>query len=139
MILESVPHVLSLLYSVFSDGEIEHLSFEVDKEKLYVRFYYIASGSYCRVTIELVREIEQPRSFSYGFNNKIVHRLLDMENYDISFRYSNNTLRIIDPLDLSVQDFISAVRENRDPLIGKAHIVNNMYLLKKIYDACEIM
>jgi hypothetical protein len=45
---------------------------------------------------------------------------------------------IKDPLELSVQDFISAVREKRNPLIGKAHIMNNMSLLKKVYDACEI-
>ena len=139
MILESVPHALSLLYSVFSDGQIDNLSFEAHKEKIITTFYYMASGNYCQVIIELVREIDQPRSFSYGFNNKIVHRVLDMENYDISFRCSNKTLRIIDPLELSVQDFISAVREKREPLIGKAHIVNNMSLLKTIYDSCEIM
>ena len=45
---------------------------------------------------------------------------------------------IKDPLDLSVQNFIRAVKENWEPLIGKAHIMNNMSLLKKIYDACEM-
>jgi len=33
-----------------------------------------------------------------------------------------------------VQDFISAVNDKREPLIGKAHIMRNMSLLKKIYD-----
>jgi hypothetical protein len=88
--------------------------------------------------IELVRTILPPRSFSYGFNGKIIHRVLDLDTYDIFFKYLDNILMIKDPLELSVQDFISAVREKRKPLIGKAHIMSNMGLLKKIYDACEI-
>ena len=88
--------------------------------------------------IELVRTILPPRSFSYGFNGKIIHRVLDLDIYDIFFKYSDKTLKIRDPLELSVQDFISAVRDKRDPLIGKVHIMSNMALLKKIYDCCEI-
>ena len=139
MILESVPHALSILYSVFSDGQIDNLSIEAYKEKITIKFKYIYSASYCEVMIELVRTILPPRSFSYGFNSKIIHRVLDLDGYDISFKYSDRILRINDPLELSVQDFISAVREKREPIIGKAHIMSNMVLLKKIYDACEII
>jgi hypothetical protein len=89
--------------------------------------------------IELVRTIFPPRSFAYGFNGKIIHRVLDLDTYDISFKYSDKILMIKDPLELSVQDFISAVREKREPIIGKAHIMSNMVLLKKMYDAWEIV
>ena len=138
MILESVPHALSILYSVFSDGQIGNLSVEAYKEKIITKFHYIFSAGYCEVLIELVRTIHQPRSFSYGFNRKIVHRVLDLDSYDISFKYSDTILRISDPLELSVQDFISAVNDKREPLIGKAHIMRNMSLLKKIYDYCTL-
>ena len=139
MILESVPHALSILYSIFSDGQIGNLNIEAYEEKIIVKLHYISSASHCEVLIELVRTILPPRSFSYGFNNKIIHRVLDLNSYDISFRYSDRTLRIQDPLELSVQDFILAVRDKREPLIGKAHIVSNMFLLKKIYDYCKIL
>ncbi len=138
MILESVPHALSILYTVFSDGEIGNLSIEAHKEKIITMFHYIFPTGYCEVMIELVRTILPPRSFSYGFNDKIIHRVLDLDTYDISFKYSDKILRIKDPLELSVQDFILAVREKREPMIGKAHIMSNMSLLKKIYDYCEI-
>ncbi|OEU64703.1 MAG: hypothetical protein BA867_02345 [Desulfobacterales bacterium S5133MH16] len=138
MILESVPHALSILYMVFGDGEIGNLSIEAYKEKIITTFHYTFTTSYCEVMIELVRTILPPRSFSYGFNDKIIHRVLDLDTYDISFKYSDKTLKIRDPLELSVQDFISAVREKREPLIGKAHIISNMVLLKKIYNCCEI-
>lgn len=138
MILESVPHALSILYSVFSDGQIENLSIEAYKEKIITNFNYIFSAGSCEVLIELVRTILPPRSFSYGFNDKIVHRALDLDGYDIFFKYSDMTLRISDPLELSVQDFISAVNDKREPIIGKAHIMRNMSLLKEIYDYCTL-
>jgi hypothetical protein len=138
MILESVPHALSILYTVLGDGQIGNLSIRGYKEKIITTFHYIFTTGYCEVMIELVRTILPPRSFSYGFNGKIIHRVLDLDTYDIFFEYLDNILMIKDPLELSVQDFISAVREKRKPLIGKAHIMSNMGLLKKIYDACEI-
>ena len=139
MILESVPHALSILYTVFGDGEIGNLSIEAYKERITTKFHYFFTTGYCEVMIELVRTILPPRSFSYGFNGKIIHRVLDLDIYDIFFKYSDKTLKIRDPLELSVQDFISAVRDKRDPLIGKVHIMSNMALLKKIYDCCDIM
>jgi hypothetical protein len=138
MILESVPHALSILYTVFGEGQIGNVDIQGDKEKIIITFHYIFTAAYCEVMIELVRTILPPRSFSYGFNGKIIHRMLDLDTYDIFFKYSDNTLMIKDPLELSVQNFISAVKEKREPLIGKAHIMSNMGLLKKIYDACEI-
>jgi hypothetical protein len=138
MIVESVPHALSILYTVFGDGEIGNLSIEAYKERITTKFHYIFTTGYCEVMIELVRTILQPRSFSYGFNGKIVHRVLDLDTYDIFFKYLDQILMIKDPLELSVQDFIAAVRENRKPLIGKEHIISNMGLLKKNYDACNI-
>jgi len=138
MILESVPHALSILYMVLGDGQIGNLSIQGYKEKIITKFHYIFTTGYCEVMIELARTILPPRSFSYGFNGKIIHRVLDLDTYDISFKHSDEILRIRDPLELSVQDFISAVREKREPIIGKAHIMSNMVLVKKIYDACEI-
>ncbi|MGD9082392.1 MAG: Gfo/Idh/MocA family oxidoreductase, partial [Desulfobacterales bacterium] len=138
MIIESVPHALSILYTVFGDGEIGNLSIEAYKERITTKFHYIFTTGYCEVMIELIRTILQPRSFSYGFNGKIIHRVLDLDTYDIFFKYLDQILMIKDPLELSVQDFIEAVRENRKPLIGKEHIISNMGLLKKNYDACNI-
>ncbi|MGB9499100.1 MAG: Gfo/Idh/MocA family protein [Dissulfuribacterales bacterium] len=134
MILDSVPHALSMLYDVFDDGQIDNLNIDAKKEKITLKFNYIFPAGRCAVRIELVRTVHQPRDFSYGFNDKIVHRVLDLNRYDISFTYSDRILKISDPLELSVRDFISAVRDNREPRIGKSHIINNIYLLKKIYN-----
>ena len=138
MILDSVPHALSFLYCTLGNGEILNLNVEHDEEKMIITFDYNSNINACKVLISLIRKEHQPREFSFGFNGSIVNRSLDSETYDIYFNYANKSLKIIDPLDLSVQDFISAFRERREPLIGKSHIVSNMTLLKTIYDSCEI-
>jgi hypothetical protein len=140
MIPESVSHALSILYFVFGAGEIGGLDFaEPEDEMMAIRFRYASEANECEVTIRLMRQEEQPRDFSFGFNGRIVSRVLNLENYDIYFAYENQKTRIVDPLDLSVQDFIAAVREKREPLIGYSHIVSNTSLVRELYDAYPAM
>jgi len=140
MIPESVPHAFSMLYFVFGGGEILNLDFEEPgKESMVIRFRYASEANECEATIRLLRKEKQPRDFSFGFNDRIVSRVLNTENYDIYFTYEDQKIRIIDPLDLSVQDFMRAVREKREPLIGYSHIVNNTSLVKELYDAYPTM
>lgn len=137
MIIESAPHALSILYCIFGNGKITDLNIEPHEEKMAIKFNYSSNNKVCNVLIKLVRKEYQPRDFSFGFNDKIVKRSLDLENYDIYFNHANRTLKTVDPLDLSVQDFISSVSEQREPLIGKPHIMCNTILVKQIYDGCE--
>ena len=138
MILDSVPHALSLLYGTLGNGEILNLDVKRHEEKMIITFDYNNNVNVCKVLIRLIKKEHKPRDFSFGFNGNIVNRSLDIETYDIYFKHADQSLKIIDPLDLSVQDFISAVKEKREPLIGKSHILSNMALLKIIYDSCEI-
>ncbi len=140
MIPDSVPHALSMLYRVFGPGDIHHLCFrggEGSSEEMEISFSYASASGSCKSLVRLARTDCQPREFSYGFNGRIVERVIDMAAYDIFFRYCGETIQISDPLELSVRDFISAVRENREPQVGRAHIMNNTALLKKIYDGFE--
>jgi len=138
MIPESVPHTLSLLYFLFGEGEISNLSFDSSNEReMTVTFRYLVRGKDCEVLTKLVSQQEQPRDFQFGFNDKIVGRNLDLQNYDIYLNYMNKRLKILDPLELSVRNFIAAVEKKVEPLIGCSHILNNISLLKEIYDRYE--
>jgi predicted dehydrogenase len=135
MIPDSVPHPLSILYCRLGAGEIKRLNFESGGEgKLDIRFTYLFGTRACDVLIKLVHQNTQPREFSYGFNGRIVSRSLDLENYEIYFHYGNKILRIVDPLELSVKNFMEAIEKKTEPLIGAPHILNNMSLLKEIDD-----
>jgi hypothetical protein len=135
MIPESVPHPLSILYCRLGDGEIQNLNFELDGEgEMSIRFTYLFGTRACDVLIRLICQKTPPREFSFGFNDKIVFRNLDLKNYEIYFSYGNKTLRIMDPLELSVKNFMEAVNKKSEPFIGYPHILHNTSLLKEIYD-----
>jgi hypothetical protein len=135
MIPESVPHALSLLYEVFGPGKIQRLSFEaVEERQMSIQFEYLFGQNRCTVSVNLTHEEKQPRDLSFGFNDRIVSRSLDLTHYAIYFNYGDVKVRIADPLELSVKNFMDAVEKKTDPLIGYFHILNNMRLLKQIYD-----
>jgi len=134
MILDSLPHALSMLYFVLGAGEIQAVEMENRSTIKSIRFDYIAPGHECSVLIELESQHHQPRSFKYGFNGKIVNRIVDLDHYDIYFQYQNRKIKIEDPLELSVKDFMAAVRDQREPVIGKSHIIATTKLLNKIYN-----
>jgi hypothetical protein len=135
MIPESVPHPLSILYSRLGSGRIQGLNFESNgEEEMSIRFRYLFGTRACDVLIRLVHQKTQPREFSYGFNDRIVFRSLDLENYGIYFNYGDKKLKIADPLELSVKNFMEAVEKGAEPFIGAPHILHNMSLLKAVYD-----
>ena len=136
MIPESVPHPLSILYCRLGAGEMGKLNFEWDGEgEISIRFTYVFETRACDVLIKLVHQKTPPRDFSFGFNDKIVSRSLDLNNYDIYFNYGNKQLKIADPLERSVKDFMEALKKKTEPLIGYHHILHNMSLLKEIDNA----
>ncbi|HUL36872.1 MAG TPA: Gfo/Idh/MocA family oxidoreductase [Thermodesulfobacteriota bacterium] len=136
MIPESLPHPLSLLYCLLRPGKIEDVSFESRGEgEMDIRFTYLFETKACDVAIRLVHQKTPPREFSFGFNDKIVVRSLDLQNYEIYFNYKDKKLMIRDPLELSVKNFMEAVEKKIEPLVGTRHIIHNMSLLKEINDS----
>jgi predicted dehydrogenase len=135
MIPESLPHPLSLLYCLLGAGKIENLNFQSGGEgEMNIRFTYLLGTKSCDVAVRLVHQKTPPREFSFGFNGKIVVRSLDLQNYRIYFNYGDKKLRIRDPLELSVKNFVEAVEKKVEPLVGPHHILHNMSLLKEIDD-----
>ncbi len=133
MIPESVPHALSLLYCLLGVGEIKDLSFESDGAKeMNIKFSYLFENQTCDVFIRLTFEETPPRHFSFGLNDKIVSRSLGSEDYEIHFHYGDREMKIIDPLELSVKNFMEAVQTKTEPFIGTLHILHNLSLLKEI-------
>ena len=138
MIPEAVPHALSLLYCLLGEGEMSDLVFEsAEKDEMFIKFKYHFGARHCEVFLKLVKKEKQPRDFQFGLNDKIVRRSLNLKNYDIYFNYGNRRLKIADPLELSVRNFMTAVEKKVEPYIGYPHILSNMFLLKKIYDGCN--
>ncbi len=137
MIVEAIPHALSLLYCVCGAGTISNLVTTARAEAMTIYFDYGCAGPACSAEIRLVSQYTQPRDFSFGFNGQVVTRLLELKRYDIYLAYEGRSIKIEDPLDLSVQDFIAAASAGKEPLIGRAHIIDTALLLQQIYRCCE--
>jgi predicted dehydrogenase len=135
MIPDSVPHALSLLHFVAGSGEIRDLTFSGNDQSLALVFSYLTRYGNIEATVELVRETEQPRTFDFGFNERIVHRIIDPGSYTIYLTHKDKIIKIADPLELSVRDFLDAVSSGREPALGKWHIMETASLLRDIYTA----
>ena len=133
MIPDSVPHALSLLYCAAGSGTMEDLTFDGGDDTLKIRFNYLAEQTRCAVKIDMVREIEQPRTFSFGFNGLIARRHIDLGTYTLHLTYKDKILKIADPLGLSVRDFVIAARTGGEALLGRRHIAHTAKMLRQIY------
>ena len=137
MILEALPHALSILYTVCGTGTLDTIKVEhPHKEHLTLQAVYRSPNAEITVEIEMIRNEHPPRELAFGFNGLLVTRTIEIDTYDIFFNYGKKVRKIVDPLMLSVKDFMGAVRDKREPLIGKPHIIDTTLLLKKAYAAC---
>jgi predicted dehydrogenase len=133
MIPDSMPHALSLLYSVLGPGRLENITLTPVNDHLTVRFVYITEASRCCVEVLLSRALHQPRPFAFGFNGACARRIIDMDSYRITFTYSGRNIEVEDPLQLSVRDFLSACRHRTRPHIEHAHILETTRMLQQVY------
>ena len=138
MIPDSLPHVLSILHAALGKGAVSDESFSYREGCMHVRFGYASAHGRCEVSVDLVQEKRQPRSFRFGFDGRIVRRSIEQESYAISFHSGTESLRIPDPLESSVEDFVQACARKREPLIGRDHIFATTMLLKQIYNAYAV-
>ncbi len=137
MIPDSVPHGLSILHAALGEGRIKDLAMTEGDQGMDIQFIYETGHGACAAYISLVREMTQPRTFSFGFNGRIAQRIINPETYAIHLDFEGKRVRIQDPLDLSVRDFMHACAAGTEPMIGRDHIASTSQLLKQIYSAYD--
>jgi len=135
MIPEAVPHALSLLYATLGEGDLLDLGFPSGGEReMTITCTYASGKQPCHGVIRLIQQKGPPRDFQFGFNGRVTKRSIDPRNYEIYFHYEGRSIKIADPLERSVRDFIRAATTKAEPSIGPSHILNNTRLLKKVFD-----
>jgi hypothetical protein len=137
MIPDSVPHPLSLLFSIAGDGVIQGIDIDDQQTSMMLRFKYTSAFSTCSTEIQLVQEDNQPKTFYFAFNGKKASRKVNLPTYAMTLTTENESIEIEDPLNLSVKDFITAVQNLRQPLIGPEHILKTSCLLHDIFSYYE--
>lgn len=135
MIPDSMPHALSLLYSVLGPGRLEDIVLRPGPGSLEVTCDYVTPASRCRVEACLTRCPDQPRPFAFGFNGMLARREIDLQTYTLAFSCGGRSIAVDDPLRLSVHDFLRACRDGAKPAIGRKHILETSRMLQQVY-AC---
>lgn len=137
MIIDSAPHLLSMLYVIVGSGRIQNIKsnykFNKTIKELQINFEYLHAIGDINVNLTLAPTDTMPKPAAYAINNNRVDRHVELRDYLISLRSSDKQIPIVDPLDCSVRNFISSIYSKS--LSDDAAIIDGMVQLAQIYQA----
>ena len=135
MIIDSTPHLLSMLYAIAGSGRIQNVesNYKSNKtiQKLEINFDYLHATGDIKVNFTLAPTKSVPKPAAYAINNNRVDRHVELGNYLISLCSSDNQLTIVDPLVCSVRNFLSSIYSKVSS--DDAAITDGMEHLAQIY------
>ena len=138
MVPDAAPHALSMLYQVLGPGKVGGVTMHPGSREAELCFTYHAGSGECGVSLKLVHNPRQPRDFRFGFNGRIVTRYIEPQSYALQLCRGDSQCSPVDPLNLSVRDFLSALTDGGPPLIGPRHILDTTVMLRDLYHQCEL-
>ena len=84
-----------------------------------------------RVSISLVASDTFPKPAAYAVNGLRVDRHVELPDYLISLRTTDNQLPVVDPLECSIKNFISTIHSKASS--DEVAIIDGMTHLAQIY------
>jgi hypothetical protein len=138
MVLDSMPHVLSMLRRLAGPGRIDEMQGDFsgrDNENLAMSFAYHHSRGRARVTVRFVRKDQPPRPAAYAINGCGVSREIQLPEYSMSLVSEDRTVSIEDPLLDLVKEFLARVE--RDDPTDRDGIVADLMNLQLLTRAAE--
>ncbi len=140
MIIDAVPHLLSMLYALLGAGRIHDIHYSCPTrspdQELHIKFNYLHAMGDCRVALFLSRTDAVPKPAAYAIDNQRIDRHVDLPNYLISLRSPNKQLPIADPLVRSIKNFIGSIhsRSTSDEMA----LIEGMEHLLQIYQTVNL-
>ena len=133
-VVDSLPHVLSMIHSLVGIGSVKNVSgYQEDEKRLKVSFDYHHAGGHLEVKVILVQSPERPRPAGYALNSSLVWRTIRQKDYQMFFSgNSGERIRVKDPLKKLVRRFLDDL-ENGQPT-DRETIVASMTDLNKIVE-----
>ena len=138
MVLDSMPHVLSMLTELAGPGRIDEIQggFSGQKnENLAMSFSYHYRGGRARVAIRFSRKDEPPRPAAYAINGFGVSREIRLPEYSMCLVAGDRSVAIEDPLLDLVKEFLARVE--RGDATDRDGIVADLCNLQVLTRACE--
>lgn len=139
MVVDSAPHLLSMLYHLLGIGHILNGAAryrDAERTALTLTFdYHHGRDNVTAVTLTLKRHPGQPKPAGYSINGNSVERKVTMPGYLLSFTAQDQSMPIQDPLLQSIETFLDAIR--REQPNQKQAIVAGMKHLHQLARLCE--
>lgn len=135
MIIDAVPHLLSMLYSLVGNGKINNIESNYhetnDDQDLQIDFDYLYALGDTRVSILLTSSNTFPKPAAYAINGQRADRHVELPNYLISLRSAEHQLPIEDPLVCSIKNFISTIHSKASS--DEVALIDGITHLAQIY------
>lgn len=139
MIIDGVPHALSMLYAIFGAGRIQELRYDSPGDNpdqdLHILFDYLHATGDCTVSLGLSSTDVLPKPAAYALNQQRVDRHVELPDYLISLRSSGKQVPIVDPLMCSVKNFLGSIYSGCG--VDETALVDGMEHLSQVYLAID--
>ena len=112
MVLDSAPHLISMLQALLGHGDIENPKLrwgDSAQSRAEVVFGYRHRAGATRVRLALAHGPRQPRDAGYAINGNAVERRVAMKDYVLSLVAGGRQIIMQDPLTQSAKHFIRQI------------------------------
>ena len=137
MIVDAVPHLLSMLYALLGAGRVYDIRHRrpADAPGLQIEFDYLHASGDSKAALFLNPVDTVPRPAAYAINNLRVDRHVDLPDYLISLLAHGEQLPIVDPLVCSIKNFIGSIHSGS--ALDEPALIDGMEHLLQIFQAID--
>lgn len=138
MVIDSLPHVLSMVHCLTGLGEVQNpRAATKNPEHLTVSFEYKHAAGSLEVAVDLVQTPESPRPAGYTINGHGVRRSIQLPEYQMRFTgESGKQVTLEDPLEKRVRNYLSDLENGRPT--DKQQMIASMTDLKNLVENLQI-
>jgi hypothetical protein len=138
MVIDSLPHVLSMVHCLTGIGDVENPRIRSKSpEHKIVSFEYRHATGCLEVAVDLIQTPESPRPAGYAINGYAVRRSIQLPEYQMMFSgASGEPIAVEDPLEKRVRHYLDDL-ENGKPTDNR-QLIASMIDLKNIVENLQI-
>lgn len=115
MLVDSLSHGLSMLYQMVGTGTLSNIhyhTFSESADHIELDFDYQHQNGTTHAQLGLKQTMDSPKPAWYQINNLRIDRQVALPDYQIQLQSRSAKCAIIDPLALSIRDFIASIEAN---------------------------